>query len=118
RVGVPRRRGRGAELAVGLMSGTSADGIDAALVEIAGVGHAPACRTLATHTTPYSRALRDRLLRLPDVDARELARLHVLLGERFATAALDVMRRGRVAPKDVAFVASHGHTAVHLPSRE
>jgi anhydro-N-acetylmuramic acid kinase len=113
-----RRRGGGSStLAVGLMSGTSADGIDAALVSIRERDGSVAVRTRAALTVPYPEAVRARLLRVPDVDAREAARLHVLLGERLAEAATLAIRRGRARPRDVAFVASHGHTLVHLPRR-
>jgi len=116
-----RRRGAAAhgktELAVGLMSGTSADGVDAALVEIeAGPGDRPRVRTLLARTTPYPASLRARLLRLPDVDALELARLDVELGERWARATLDLLARAGRRPHEIAFVASHGHTAAHLSS--
>jgi len=112
-----RAPARRATLGVGLMSGTSADGVDAALVAIDGGSRgAPRVRTLAARTTSYPDALRRRLLALPDVTARELALLHRVVADRLADATLDVLRRARVAPARVAFVASHGHTAVHLPA--
>ena len=86
-----------AELAVGLMSGTSADGVDAALVAVTPRrGRAPAVTTLAALTVPYGAAFRRRLLALPDVSVRELARLHVELAERFAAATHAVLARARV----------------------
>jgi len=106
------------ELAVGLMSGTSADGVDAALVRVdARPGGPPRVTTLAALTVPYDARFRARLLALPDVTARELARLHVDVGERLAAAVQAVLRRARMPAARVAFVASHGHTAVHLPRR-
>lgn len=115
--GAPRARA-GEVLAVGLMSGTSCDGIDAALVAIAPrAGGGAAVRTLATSLTRYDRALRSRLLAFPDVSAVELARLDVELGRRLAAATAGLLRRTGVAARDVAFVASHGHTAAHLPPR-
>ncbi len=99
------------------MSGTSADGIDAALVEIREGRGSVRVATRAALTVRYPDDLRRRLLRFPDVDAREAARLDVLLGERLAAAALAAMRRGRVDSSRVSFVASHGHTLAHLPRR-
>jgi anhydro-N-acetylmuramic acid kinase len=100
------------------MSGTSADGVDAALVAVrAGAGGRPLVRTVAALTAPYPRALRERLLRVPEVDAREVARLDAEIGERLAAATLRVLARAGVAPSRVAFVASHGHTVAHLPRR-
>lgn len=109
---------RGAVLAVGLMSGTSADGVDAALVRIRpGRDGRPRVTTLAATTTPYDAALRARLLALPHVDALALAALSFALAERFSRATLALLRRAGVAPSRVAFVASHGHTAAHAPAR-
>jgi anhydro-N-acetylmuramic acid kinase len=54
---------------------------------------------------------------VPDVDAREVARLDVEIGERLAQATLRVLRAARVPARRVAFVSSHGHTVAHLPSR-
>src|SRR5206468_6778411 len=76
-----------------------------------------AVRTLAALTVPYPAALRARLLSLPDVHAAEIAHLDALLGERLADAALRAIRRARLSPRDVDFVASHGHTAAHFPDR-
>ena len=105
-------------LGVGLMSGTSADGVDAALVRISrGDGGRPTIRTVAALTVPYPAAFRARLLALPDVDALEVARLDVELGERLAGAVLRVLARAGVLARRVAFVASHGHTAAHVPAR-
>jgi anhydro-N-acetylmuramic acid kinase len=104
-------------LAVGLMSGTSLDGVSAALVEIADATP-PAVRLAAFHQEAYSAAERGQI-----VDAiargapRDLALLHVALGERFAAAALQLLAGARVAPRDVAFVASHGQTVWHEPGR-
>ncbi|MBL9086943.1 MAG: anhydro-N-acetylmuramic acid kinase [Planctomycetia bacterium] len=116
----PRRGARAADVAwfVGLMSGTSADGVDAALVRVhARPGGRPRVTTAAALTVPYDAAFRARLLALPDVPAREVARLHVEVGERLAAAVKAVLRRGRVPARAVEAVASHGHTAVHLPRR-
>ena len=102
---------------MGLMSGTSCDGIDAALVRIRGDGERVRVETIAARTTPYPARLRARLLALPHADALEVAALDAELGERLAAAALDVVRRGGRRPSGVAFVASHGHTAAHVPGR-
>jgi anhydro-N-acetylmuramic acid kinase len=101
------------------MSGTSADGVDAALVAIRGRarGAPPLVRTVATRFEPYPAALRRRLLALPHVDASEVARLDREVGLRLARAASAVVARAGYRAAEVAFVASHGHTAVHLPGR-
>jgi len=103
-------------LAIGLMSGTSLDGVDAALVRF--TGDRPEASLVAFHTTAYDPEFRARLLRLLDGGpAREFAAAHVALGHRFAEAAEAVLPRAGVGPGTVAFVASHGQTVWHEPGR-
>ena len=80
---------------VGLISGTSADGIDAALVEIDGAGDTTRARLLEFRTRPFDPALRARILGLKDARADELLRVHFQLGEEFAEAALEVTSAAR-----------------------
>lgn len=106
---LPRRR------IVGLISGTSADGIDAALVEIQGPGDALDVRVLEFRTQPLDPALRARVLALPEACADELLRVHYRLGEEFAAAALAVIEPARRRGLEVHLVGSHGQTARHHP---
>jgi anhydro-N-acetylmuramic acid kinase len=108
-------RERPARLVVGLMSGTSADGTDAALVEIAGSGTATAARLLAHLTVPYPRPLRERIFALGEADSAELCDLDVLLGEAFAAAVPVVAAAAGVPLDKVDLVGSHGQTAAHRP---
>ena len=73
---------------VGLISGTSADGIDAALVEVRGHRQTTEARLLGFLTRPYDPDLRRRVLALGEARADELLRVHYRLGEEFARAAL------------------------------
>jgi anhydro-N-acetylmuramic acid kinase len=104
-----------ARLIVGLMSGTSADGTDAALCEIAGAGESTRARVLAHLTIPFPRPLRERIYALADADASELCEMNVLLGETFAEAVPAVCRAAGVEPREVHLVGSHGQTAAHRP---
>jgi anhydro-N-acetylmuramic acid kinase len=104
-----------ARLVVGLMSGTSADGADAALCEIAGSGDDLRARVLAHVTIPFARSLRERLYALAEADAAEVCELDVLIGEAFAQAAHEVCRAAGVLIGAVHLVASHGQTAAHRP---
>src|SRR5437867_1102311 len=107
----------GAMRVIGLMSGTSLDGIDAALLDI--VGRRPRIRPLGFVTVPYPPALRRTLLQAGEgarLDAATLARLNVAVGERFAAAALALCRQVRVSPTRVALIGSHGHTLHHAPA--
>ncbi|MFQ5881685.1 MAG: anhydro-N-acetylmuramic acid kinase [Candidatus Methylomirabilales bacterium] len=103
---------------MGLMSGTSADGIDAALVEITTEVHYPGVKLLHFESRPYPLGIRDRILHLPaNPDAlREICHLNVLLGELFAQAALDLLKAADSSPAEVALIGSHGQTICHLPA--
>jgi anhydro-N-acetylmuramic acid kinase len=105
-------------LVVGLMSGTSADGVDAALVRIAGAGPETRVTTVAAITEPYPAATRDAIHSLSSGTAPEIARWNADLGELFAAAALRVIERAGMRPADVDLIGSHGQTIVHLPRAE
>ncbi len=102
-------------LVVGLMSGTSADGIDAALVRIRGSGASIRVETLASTTTAFSARDRAAIQGLSNARAPEIARWNVELGERFARAALAVIRAAGTSPARVHLIGSHGQTIVHVP---
>lgn len=94
-------------LAVGLMSGTSADGVTAALVSIG----ARDIRVLRHRTYPYAAVLKRRVLSASGLSVAELSRLNVELGEAFAAAALRISGRSR--PR---VIGSHGQTVWHGPN--
>jgi anhydro-N-acetylmuramic acid kinase len=103
---------------VGMMSGTSADGIDVALVRVAsrGANSAKSARIENFVTVPYSAALRDSILRVAEgasVTAGEISSLNFRVGEEFARAALGALRRWRVRPAHVSAIGSHGQTIFH-----
>lgn len=107
---------------IGLMSGTSADGIDAALVEWESEAAPRPFRLLAFREEPFEDELRARIHALADRRAPgdvllELCTLDVLLGERFAAAAAAVAKDAGVALSAVDAVASHGQTVAHHPER-
>lgn len=104
---------------VGLMSGTSLDGIDAVVVEITGGIPYTALRVLSFHTRPYSaeeRAYLADLLR-PDLPLPTLLEANVRLGELFAAAALQGIAQAGITPEQVDAIASHGQTIWHQPPR-
>jgi len=99
-------------LALGLMSGTSCDGVSAALVEFRGRRF----RLLGSKTFPYPPPVPQVLHRAGELSTRGVAQLHALLGELLALAALRLLRQARMPPKTVAVIGSHGHTVYHGPS--
>ena len=111
-----------AGLFVGLISGTSADGIDAALVRF-GETHAGALECELVHARTYAWtpvALRARLVELGQGgDARsleELATLDVQVGAAFAHAAGELIAEAGVAPAQMQAIGSHGQTVRHRPA--
>ena len=102
---------------VGLMSGTSLDGIDAALIEVCGGIPPESWRQLAFFTRPYTPAERERIAALlqPQVSLPALTSANMWLGEIFAAAALEVIAQAGLCPEDVDAVASHGQTVWHIP---
>jgi anhydro-N-acetylmuramic acid kinase len=106
---------------IGLMSGTSADGVDAALVEWP-PGDAPRpFRLLARREDPFPPDLQARIHTLaagrcaPGETLRELARLDVELADRFAAAAHAVAEQAGVPLAEVDAIGSHGQTVAHHP---
>ena len=103
---------------VGLMSGTSADGIDAALVRISGRGTSTRVRQVAFGTYPYPPRLRELVLQnsLPGRgNVNTLCDLNVLIAHLFSDAVRKIARKGRVALADIDLIGSHGQTVHHRP---
>ena len=106
---------------IGLMSGTSADGVDAALVEWPDDAAARPFRLLAHCEEPFGAALQGRIHRLAagrlpaDEVLRELGALDALLAERLAQAAQSALRAAQLRADQVDAIASHGQTVAHHP---
>ncbi|HEX2712305.1 MAG TPA: anhydro-N-acetylmuramic acid kinase [Candidatus Acidoferrales bacterium] len=101
---------------LGLMSGTSADGIDVALVRIAGAPPEIKARLENFATLPFPQAVRAAVLRLANGGAtttEEVSQLNFLLGHLFAGAVLQACRRFRISPRKIALIGSHGQTVYH-----
>lgn len=102
---------------VGLMSGTSADGIDAVVAEIDWRKEKLRARVLAHVHRPFKAALRKQILRVClHGSVAEICELNFLLGEQFAEAALAALRTAKVDARDIAAIGSHGQTIHHLPN--
>jgi len=103
-----------ADLIVGLMSGTSLDGVDAALVDLAGAHP----EILSTAYGPYPRDLREQLLQLHDPGPNDLHQ-SALLANRLATlyaqTTLMLLDGAGKAPNQVRAIGCHGQTIRHMP---
>ncbi len=101
---------------VGLMSGTSMDGIDAALVRVRGSGLGCRVTLERFECRPYDAALRLRLLHAASgepIAVGEFARLHAHVAAVFAEAALAVIGAAGLVPRDVDAIGTHGQTLFH-----
>ena len=99
------------------MSGTSADGIDAVVAKLSGDGRRLRATVQAHRHTTFPPALRRRILHAClHGTVAEICELNFLLGEKFAQAALAVIRKAGCRPREIAGIGSHGQTVHHLPN--
>lgn len=99
---------------IGLMSGTSVDGIDAALVEISGTDFDLKVELIAGKTYPYPVSLRERILAIcsgQPISVPELAQLDDAIAQTFAQAAQSI----QIGQQAAAVIGSHGQTVYHRP---
>ena len=106
---------------IGLMSGTSVDGVDAALVKIRGHGLETQVELLAFHPHPFEATVRDRIFDLfqPETSrVDEICQMNFLIGEVFADAALSVIYDAKLEVGEIDLIGSHGQTVYHLPPQK
>ncbi|MEI5993017.1 anhydro-N-acetylmuramic acid kinase AnmK [Candidatus Enterococcus mansonii] len=104
--------------AVGLMSGTSLDGIDAALVDISGKNEQTSVTLIEFLTLPFDKETLKRIrqsLSLEESTVEAICSLNVELGEQFAQAVLAVCEKAAISIEQLAFIGSHGQTLFHIP---
>lgn len=105
-------------LAVGLMSGTSLDGIDAALVEINGYDEATTVALKQFETYPLAAKIKaaiEKELANTTSSAEGICSLDFALGQLFGEAVRQICASAGIATTELGFVASHGQTIYHLP---
>jgi len=104
--------------AIGLMSGTSLDGVDAALVEISGVNEDTEVELIDFDTTAIPNDLNKRIqasFSEKTSSSALLSSLNVEIGALFAKAALNACKKAEIAIENVEYIASHGQTIYHIP---
>ena len=103
---------------LGLMSGTSADGIDGALVRVSAMPSLDDARVAFHHHVPFTATQRQAILALFDTtraNVEDVSRLNFWIGEWFAEAALNTIHAAGRRPQDVDLIGSHGQTIFHCP---
>ena len=106
---------------VGMMSGTSVDGVDAALVEISGTDSEPKVKLLAFENKPYPPQVREKIFSLftpANATVDKVGYMNFLLGEIYAKSALNVIEKAGLKPEDIDAIGSHGQTIWHAPIPE
>ncbi len=114
----PTLGGRQRFTAVGLMSGTSMDGVDAALVAMDADPLRPRVELLGFVSAAYPEELRDSLVEFAigaQITAEEVAILQTSVAVAFASAFFDVCRSANTDPRTIDFIGSHGQTVAHVP---
>lgn len=109
------------KLVIGLMGGTSADGVDAALVQIDGYGSETKVKQMGYVSIPFEDAVRERILQIAQGDfggSRELARMNALLGQLYMEACTRLCRVAGIPFEKVDLIGSHGQTVYHQPQKE
>lgn len=103
---------------VGLMSGTSVDGIDAALVEIGGTDEAPEVRLVAFEDRPWPEKVREQifpLFRPETATVDKIGYMNFLMGEIYAQSVASVVEKAGLTLADIDLIGSHGQTIWHAP---
>lgn len=105
------------KLAIGMMSGTSLDGIDCLIAEIEGTFTQTKVNPIAYKTYPFEPSLLEKIRRcfsIKESSSELLCSLNFELGEAFASAAKSLCEESNIQMDDISFVASHGQTIFHI----
>jgi anhydro-N-acetylmuramic acid kinase len=103
---------------IGLMSGTSVDGIDAAIVEITGHGLETTVNLIAFETFPFPPDVPQRILALCQPDTSrvdDICEMNFYIGHLFAEAVKHILQKNGMFTRDIDLIGSHGQTIHHLP---
>ncbi|MBX2819339.1 MAG: anhydro-N-acetylmuramic acid kinase [Rhodothermaceae bacterium] len=103
---------------IGIMSGTSLDGIDAVLAQISGTGLSLKIKQLGFISAPYRSDLKSLLLKnsFPDTsDVQEISQLNVRLAHEYAKVVYDLLQQSDIDLQQVDAIGSHGQTIYHVP---
>lgn len=105
-------------LVAGIMSGTSVDGIDVALVRIEGAGFEMSVEPVAFHSTEFRAEVRRAILAVSDTQTHtaQISQMHFLLGDLLGEAVVEACRAADLPLDELDLVGSHGQTIYHQPA--
>ncbi len=107
-------REKQSKLVIGLMSGTSVDGVDAVLVEITGNSLDTGVRLIAFKTFQYPQEVRDRIHTTFAGTVQDVCEMNFILGEQYAEAANRIIKEAGRKNSEVDLIGSHGQTIYHI----
>ena len=108
------------KLLIGLMCGTSADGVDVALAKISGFGFDSQVELLDYLEYPLPDLLREEIFKSFDIassDVWQISQLNFALGDIFAQATLTMLKKAKLKPEAITAIGSHGQTVHHIPNQ-
>lgn len=106
---------------IGLMSGTSLDGLDIALCRISGSGTETKAELLLFESIPYDSQIKNKLKSITSVETvslEEVCLLHSWLGDLHGEMILQTLEKWEISPAEVDCIASHGQTIFHAPKSQ
>ncbi|MBN8650120.1 MAG: anhydro-N-acetylmuramic acid kinase [Cytophagales bacterium] len=105
-------------LIIGLMSGTSLDGLDVALCRISGSGVQTKVKLEKFYTWPYNKKFKNSILEVfakSQIDFQKLTELNAVIGKTHGQLVVKSLNKWKVKPTQVDVIASHGQTVFHAP---
>lgn len=106
---------------IGLMSGTSLDGLDVALCKVSGSGLETELVVEQFITVPYTEEFRDKIRAVfakREVDFQHLCLLNAYIGTQHGRMVLDCLQGWKISPEEIDLIASHGQTVYHAPKKQ
>lgn len=101
---------------IGLMSGTSVDGVDAALVKINEAENGLSVKVIDFVSLPYQKAFKDKIFEAADLEKSRIqtvAELNIEIAEKFVAAVFELLKDSLYSIRDIDLIASHGQTIFH-----
>lgn len=109
------------KLVIGIMSGTSVDGIDVVIVRIIGHGEVTKTELLAFKNYPFSNSIRERIFELFELNSSNveaISQMNFLLGELYTQAVFKICEQSGIQIEEIDLIGCHGQTIYHHPETE